>query len=53
MYLSVGGDEASDADQAGVGEKPGHLCDATNVLLAINGAETKVLVEAVANIISI
>lgn len=46
-------DKTGDADQPGIGEQFGHLSDSTDVLLAVQGGEAQVLVEAVANVVSV
>lgn len=50
---SVGRDEAGDGDSGAVGEELGDLGDAADVLLAVLGAEAKVLVEAEADVVAV
>jgi len=45
--------EACETDDAAVGEQLGHLGDASNVLLAVLGAETEVLIESVSDVVSV
>jgi len=45
--------ETGDAHQPSVGEQPGHLCNTADVLLAVYGGEAQVLVQAVANVVSV
>ena len=52
-HLSEGRDEAGDAHQTGVGEQLGDLGHAADVLLAVHGGEAQVLVQAVADVVSV
>lgn len=52
-HSAVGGDEAGDTNQTGVGEQSRDLCYAPNVLLSVFRAETQVLIQALSNVISI
>lgn len=46
-------DKAGDANEPSVGEQFGHLSDTTDVFLAVFGREAQVLVQAVADVVSI
>lgn len=46
-------DETGDAHQPGVGEQLGHLRNTADVLLAVHGGEAQVLVQAVADVVSV
>lgn len=46
-------DEACDAHQAGVGEKLGHFRNAPDVLFPVFRGEAQVLVQSVANVVSV
>lgn len=46
-------DEAGDAHQAGVSEKLGHFRNTPDVFFTILGGEAQVLIESVANVVSV
>lgn len=46
-------DEAGDAHQAGVGKQLGHLSNSPDVFFPIFGGEAQVLVQSMANVVSI
>src|SRR5207247_226455 len=50
---AVGRDEGSQRDDAGVGEQLRHLADAADVLGPVGGREAEVLVEAVADVVTV
>ena len=51
--LSVGTDEAGQADDSTVGEQLCHFGDSSDVLLAISWTESEVLVEAKTDVVSV
>lgn len=51
--LVEGRDETGDADKPGICKKFCHLCNATDVFLAVLGGEAQILVQAMANVVSI
>lgn len=53
LYLCEWGNEAGDADQAGVRKELGHLRNPADVLFAVSGRESQVLVEAMTDIVPI
>ena len=46
-------DEGAEADDATIGEQFGHLGDAPDVLHAVFGGESQVLVQALSNIVTV
>lgn len=50
---SVGGNERSDGDGAGISEELGHFGDAADVLLTVLWAETEVLVESETDVVAV
>jgi len=52
-YLSEGTDEAGETDDASVSEQLGHLRDTSDVFFAVFRAEAEVLVQPMANVVSI
>lgn len=46
-------DETGDAHQASVGKQSGHLSDTADVLLPVLGGEAQILVQALANVVSV
>lgn len=53
FYLCEWGNEAGNADQAGVSKELGHLCNPADVLFSVPSRKSQVLVEAMANIVPI
>lgn len=51
--LGIRRDETGDAHQPSVRKQFGHLSDATDVLLTVFGSEAQVLVQALANVVSV
>jgi len=51
--LSERTDETRETDDAAVSEQLGHLRDTSDVLFAVLGTEAEVLVESVANVVSV
>lgn len=51
--LAVWRDETGDAHQTGVGEQFGHLCNTTDVFFPVLCGEAQILVQAVANVVSV
>lgn len=51
--LAVRRDEAGDAHQAGVGEQLGHFRNSPDVFFPVFGGEAQVLVQPVANVVSV
>src|SRR5262249_21910302 len=51
--LAVGADEGGDRDDARVGEQLGDLADAADVLFAVLGRETQVLVQPVPDVVAV
>src|SRR6516164_5269024 len=51
--FAIGANETGHRDRAAVGEEPGDFTDAANVLLTVGGRKTQILVESVANIVSV
>lgn len=51
--LAVWRDETGDAHQTGVGEQFGHLCNTTDVFFPVFRGEAQILVQAVADVVSV
>ncbi len=50
---AVGGDEAGDRDDSGVGEEFGDLSDSADVLFAVVSGESEVVIESVSDIVAV